>query len=56
MGEARRKKLAKLRERFVDPPIVFEEKDYNYRNQARDALAAWWSKQVDDAMFEEMTK
>lgn len=53
MGEARRKKLAAIRKVFLPPPPSEKE---SLHDNAKDALAAWWAKRLDDLMFKELTK
>lgn len=56
MGEARRKKLALLRQKFLLPEPEPDVEIENLRADAREQLAAWFRKQYDDLMFKELTK
>lgn len=56
MGEARRKKLAALRKRFL-PPAPEPEVEYgDIRAKTRDQLASWMATRIDDLMFKELLK
>lgn len=56
MGEARRKKLAAIRARFVPPAHKPEVEYKDIRTEARNQLASWMETRIDDLMFKELLK